>query len=371
VFIALICVGITTWRWIEARLSGNITSSPQSATLSDAQRAFDLGDLDSAISIARMIWQTTPTQTDALILLTRALIYRSYTDYDREIDREIARQITQSALDRFPQNDDIRAIYAFALQADDMPIPAAQLALDILTKDPNHTLARVTLALAYGRVGGHDNALVEARRAVATADPRYRIDSLRAQAISQSDLGRYGEAMTTIQEAIALNNKLAVLHFEHALFALQIGDADIATAAYLNILAFTPDNIKAQLRMCELYSTLRDIQTAMRYCQEVVTRAPSWADGWYFLGREYFWQGRFTSAQDALSRCTALQTAQNIPTKDLKLACWYLQGQSAEILGDCPNLTRIYTEFIDITRRGNLPQTWTYPPEGPVICVGN
>ena len=268
VFIALICVGITTWRWIEARLSGNITSSPQSATLSDAQRAFDLGDLDSAISIARMIWQTTPTQTDALILLTRALIYRSYTDYDREIDREIARQITQSALDRFPQNDDIRAIYAFALQADDMPIPAAQLALDILTKDPNHTLARVTLALAYGRVGGHDNALVEARRAVATADPRYRIDSLRAQAISQSDLGRYGEAMTTIQEAIALNNKLAVLHFEHALFALQIGDADIATAAYLNILAFTPDNIKAQLRMCELYSTLRDIQTCLLYTSD-------------------------------------------------------------------------------------------------------
>ncbi len=368
--IAVVCVGITSWRWIEARLSGNIPNNPQ-ATLNDAQRAFDSGDLDSAISIARMIWQATPTQTDALILLTRALIYRSYTDYDREIDREIARQTTQTALDRFPQNSDIQAIHAFALQADDMPVPAAQLALSVLNKNPNHTMARVALALAYGRVGGYDNALIEARRAVATDDARYLIDSLRAQAISQSDLGRYSEAMTTIDEAIAINNKLAVLHFEHALFALQIGDADVATTAYLSILAFTPQNIKAQLRMCELYSTLRDPQTAMRYCQEVTMRAPSWADGWYYLGREYFWQGRWASAQDAFSRCTALQTAQDVPYNDLHLECWYMQGQAAEILGDCPNLIRIYTEFTSITQQGNLPQVWTYPPEGPAICMGN
>jgi tetratricopeptide (TPR) repeat protein len=244
------------------------------------------------------------------------------------------------------------------------------LAQDVLNRNPNHTLARVALALAYGRVGGYDNALTQARQALETAEPQYRIDSLRAQAISQSDLGRYREAMLTMQQAITINNKLAVLQFEYALFALQVSDADTATAAYLNILAFAPTNIKAQLRMCELYSTLRDPETAMRYCQGVVNRAPSWADGWYLLGREYFWQGRFAQAQDAFSRCTALQTAQNIPTQDLHLECWYMQGQSAEILGDCDNLLRIYEEFKGITLRGNLPQTWTYPPEGPAICVG-
>lgn len=365
--IAVVCAGIASWRWIEARLGGNFNTSPP-ATLSDAQRAFDKGDLDSSISIARAIWQTNPNQVEALILLVRALVYRSYTEYDRQIDREIAVQTAKRAFEQYPQNLDIRAIYAFALQAHDHPILAAQLALEILNKNPDHTLARVALALAYGRVGGYENALTEARRAVSAVNSPYKIDALRAQAISYSDLGRYGDAIATIQAAIALNNKLAVLHFEHALFALQIGDADTATAAYLNILAFSPKNIKAQLRMCELYSTLRDSQTAMRYCQTVVTEAPSWADGWYFLGREYFWQGRFAQAQDALSRCTALQIAQNIPPNQVRIDCWYMQGQAAEILGDCDNLLRIYAEFIDITKRGILPQTWTYPPEGPPIC---
>lgn len=367
--IGIVVVGLTSWRWLEARLSGNLPINPQ-ATLNDAQRAFDKGDLDNAIAISRNIWQTSPAQIDALILLARALIYRSYADYDREIDREIALQTTQNAFDQFPQNLDIRAIHAFALQANDQPVPAAQIAQEVLNRNPNHTLARVALALAYGRVGGYENALAEARQALETTEPQYRIDSLRAQAISQSDLGRYREAMITMQQAITINNKLAVLQFEYALFALQISDADTATAAYLNILAFAPANTKAQLRMCELYSTLRDPETAMRYCQAVVDHAPSWADGWYLLGREYFWQGRFAQAQDAFSRCTSLQTAQNIPTQDLHLECWYMQGQAAEILGDCDNLLRVYAEFTDITLRGNLPQTWTYPPEGPAICVG-
>ncbi len=365
--IAMVCAGFASWRWIEARLGGTVSISPQT-TLNDAQRAFDRGDLDSTIAIAKNIWQVNPSQVEALILLVRALVYRSYTDYNREIDREVAVQLAKRAFEQNPQQADIRAIYAFALQAQDQPILAAQLALEVLNKDPNHTLARVALALAYGRVGGYENALIEARRAVSDADSPYKIDALRAQAISYSDLGRYGDAMVTIQAAIALNNKLAVLHFEHALFALQISDADTATAAYLNILAFAPENIKAQLRMCELYSTLRDTATAMRYCQTVVDEAPSWADGWYFLGREYFWQGRFAQAQDALSRCTALQIAQNIPPDKVRIECWYMQGQAAEILGDCDNLLRIYDEFIDIAKRGILPQTWTYPPEGPAIC---
>lgn len=365
--IAMVCVGFASWRWIEARLSGNINISPQS-TLDDAQHAFAKGDLDSTISIARQLWQTNPKQVEALILLVRALVYRSYDDYNRDIDREVAVQVARRAFEQNPQHVDIRAIYAFALQAHDNPILAAQLALEVLNKNPDHTLARVALALAYGRVGGYENALTEARRAVSDADSPYRIDALRAQAISYSDLGRYGEAIATVKVAIGLNNKLAVLHFEHALFALQVGDADSATAAYLNILAFEVDNIKAQLRMCELYSTLRDTDTAIRYCQSVVNSAPSWADGWYFLGREYFWQGRFAQAQDALGRCTALQTAQNIPPDKVRLDCWYMQGQAAEILGDCDNLLRIYGEFIDIAKRGILPQTWTYPPEGPAIC---
>jgi hypothetical protein len=46
-------------------------------------------------------------------------------------------------------------------------------------------------------------------------------------------------------------------------------------------------------------------------------------------------------------------------------ACWYLQGQSAEMLGDCDSLMAIRQEFLELIKQAELPQTWTYPPGGP------
>ncbi len=39
-----------------------------------------------------------PAQPDAVLLLTRALIYRSYGEYDRAIDRQLALEVTTEAL---------------------------------------------------------------------------------------------------------------------------------------------------------------------------------------------------------------------------------------------------------------------------------
>src|SRR5690606_25949219 len=106
-----------------------------------------------------------------------------------------------------------------------------------------------------------------------------------------------------------------------------------------------------------------------RYCGEVTQLAPSWADGWYQLGREYFLQGNFAAARDSLHHCSVLQVVQGVPATQRRFECWYLQGQAAEILGDCETLVATYNEFRAMTANANVQQTWTYPPEGPPGCA--
>lgn len=366
--IVLAGMGFAVWAWLDTRS----TADPQAdaaAALRRAQAAFERGDLGAASEGARQSWQDVdnPANTGALLLLVRALVYHSYSDYDRELDRVLALEIASGAYDRYPTDSDIAAAYAFALQANDQPVRAARIAEGVLNRDPEHVLARIARGLGYAGAGGFSVALTENERAAAAESP-LKMDALRALAIAYGDLGRYEEAAATIEAAIALNTRLIALHFERALYALQMGDTGAATAAYFRVLAFHPDNIKARLRMCELSSLLRESETALDYCQQVTERAPGWADGWYRLGREHYLRGDYPSAQAAFRRCTTLQIAQNVPIPERELDCWYLQGQAAEIQGDCPGLLRVYNQFRAMAAEANLPQTWTYPPEGPAIC---
>jgi tetratricopeptide (TPR) repeat protein len=362
-----IFTGILTlaWNWAAQWLNAPLSSN--SADLNDAQAAFNRGDLDTAIELARQVLDVHPNDVRAIILLARALIYRSYSDYNHALDRASALEVATQALERLPADFDLLAIHAFVLQANGQPLEAAEMAERVLDVEPNHALARLALGLSYGAVGGFDLALSETQRAAQL--PQYPLDALRALAIAYSDLGRYSEAIATIERAIELNDHLVVLYFERALYALQIGDADGATEAYFRILAYDPENVKARLRLCELSSMMRERETALSYCQEVTERAPQWADGWYQLGREYFLQGNYAAAQEHLHRCTTLQVAQNVPISERRFECWYLQGQAAEILGDCEALIAIYNEYRAMAADGGFQQTWSYPPEGPPMCT--
>jgi tetratricopeptide (TPR) repeat protein len=362
-------VGVVTlsWNWIGQRL--HINAAPQSgeSMLADANAAFSRGDLDSAISLARQVLQNARTQPDAVVLLARALVYRSYADYDRAVDRRSALELTTEALADDPDNPKLLAIHAYTLQADGQPGEAARIAQLALDENESDGLARVSLALAYGGAGSFEVALRESLQSV--QDATWQMEAQRALAISYSDLGDYQGAITAIERALTYNSRLIPLYFERALYAMQLGDADTATAAYFQVLTYDPPNVKARLRLCELSSLLREHQQAVDYCKQVTELAPSWANGWYQLGLEQFLQGDFAAAQSALHRCSSLQVMQNVPVSERRFECWYLQGQAAEIMGDCPSLIATYNEFRAMAADAAVQQTWTYPPEGPPGCA--
>jgi tetratricopeptide (TPR) repeat protein len=368
----LVGVGTLSWTWIQGMMRMPVqvplTGSSVNDRLAAAVQAFDRGDLNGVVDITRGILAEQPDRAEAIVLLARALVYRSYSDYNRGSDRQSAIQLTTMAVQRAPSNLDLLAVHAFAQSANGNPAGAAETARRVLDRDADHALARTAMALAYGNVGSFEIALRESQRA--TEGRGWRVDALRALALSQSDMGDYASARATVDRAISLNNHLPLLYFEKALYALQIGDVDSATQAYYQIVTFDPNNAKARLRLCELSSTMRERDSAVLYCSEVTRLAPSWADGWYQLGREYFLQGNFESARDSLHHCSVLQVMQGVPITDRRFECWYLQGQAAEILGDCESLVATYNEFRAMTADAVVQQTWTYPPEGPPGCMG-
>ncbi len=367
----LVGVGALSWNWLQTRLTTALNASPIGTSTSEriaaAIQAFDRGDLTNSIALSRQVLSEQPDSPEAVMLLARALIYRSYSDYHRAFDRQSALDATSDAARRSPNNLNILAIHAFTLNAAGNPAGAAETAARVLERQPEHALARTALALAYGSAGSYEIALRESQRAVQTDG--WTMDALRALAISYSDLGDYPSALATVERAIGINPQLTPLYFEKALYALQIGDVDAATQAYYQVLTVDPVNVKVRLRLCELSSMMRERDAALSYCQEVTQLAPSWTDGWYQLGREYFLQGNFLAAQNGFHRCSTLQVMQGVPASERRFECWYLQGQAAEILGDCDSLLATYNEYRAMTANVDVPQTWTYPPEGPPGCV--
>jgi tetratricopeptide (TPR) repeat protein len=224
VVIGSIGSGVYTWlsRWRppEEPIAGMNTD-----VLRSAYNAFERGDLSGTISITRQILSEQPAQPDAVLLLTRALIYRSYAEYDRAIDRQLALEVTTEAQRVEPLNPHIRAAHAFALVAMDNPAAAADVARQVLDQQPENAIARTALALAYGSVGSFEVALRESTRALDSAAGWMRMDALRAQAISQSDLGAYEEAVRAVEAAISVNPNLVLLYFERAQYALLLGAA--------------------------------------------------------------------------------------------------------------------------------------------------
>ncbi|QPC84527.1 tetratricopeptide repeat protein [Phototrophicus methaneseepsis] len=350
-----------------------LLKNPQTThSISRAEAAFANGDLDTTIEQARHVWEAEPDNADALILLVRALVYRSYTDYNNAQDRQRALQLTTGAYGQPILRTRVQGIHAFALQANEQSADATRMASAAIQREYDNMPARVAQAFGYAQQGLFDAALREARTAVeiaqSTGSP-WVMDAYRTMAVILGDMGRYNEATEAVNQAIALNRRMIPLYFEQALYAMQVSNTNNATASYFQVIALDENNAKAHLRLCEISIGLREREAAVNYCTKATELAPAWSDAWYQLGREFFLEGSLTKARDALGRCTTLQTLQNMPIEERRFECWYLQGQAAEALGDCDTLVPLYNQFQAMAAASNIPQTWTYPPEGPPRCV--
>ncbi len=368
--VMLIIVG--GWYYLQDNLSQWLVPLGEAPTLADAQLAFNAGDLANSIDYAQIAYASDNNDHEALVLLVRALIYQSYADLNQDDDRLQALTLTSTAVERSPYNMQVLGIHALALQANGFASDAQRVALRVIRNDETSMTARLALSLSYADQGIFEAALRDALRAVEIATqvaPNWRADAYRVLALAHSDLGQYEDAASAVETGISYNRRLLALHFERALYAQQVGAMDTAIAYYFNVIAFDEDNIKARFRLCEASSLLGERDAAIDWCTQVTDFAPGWSESWYWLGREYYLNGDWRNTQITLNRCSTLQVAQSVPLEDRRFECWYVQGQAAEVLRDCPNLLALYAEYQAMSDRANLPQQWFYPDDMPTICI--
>lgn len=342
------------------------------ASLSDAQTAYDTGNLERSIAYAQSVYDNDASDINALVLLARSLVYYSYADLNQDAAREQALALTTAAIEETPYNMQVLGIHAFVLQANGFSEDAQRIALRVIRHEPESITARLALALSYASQGIFEAALRDGLRAVEIADasaPNWRADAYRVVAIAYSDLGQYTEAIETVEIAITHHRRLLALHFERALYAQQLGDMDSATAYYFNVIAFDETNAKARFRLCEISSLLGERDAAVDWCLQVTDAVPGWSEGWYQLGREYYLKGDWAQAQEALGRCSMLQVAQDMPIEERRFECWYIQGQAAEVLRDCETLIPLYEEYQTMALEADLAQSWVYPDGVPTVCA--
>lgn len=342
------------------------------ATLVDVQAAYAVGDLLRTAAYAQQVYGQDNDQTLALELWVRSLIYASYAELNQETNRAEALALTSHAIERNPYDMRLLGLHAFALQANDQALDAQRVALRVIRHDEDNITARLALALAYAKQGIFEAALRDGLRAIDIAEqsaPTWRADAYRVVAIAHRDLGQYADALIAIDRALEYHRYLLAYHFERALYAQQLGDFDMATASYYHVIAFDEENMKARYRLCEMSSHLGEHAAAIDACSHVTQGLPGWAEGWYRLGREYYLNGDWAAAQDALHHCSSLQVAQGVPIDERRFECWYLQGQAAEVLRDCDHLLPLYAEYQAMSRAANLSQTWVYPDDMPLVCV--
>lgn len=343
--------------------------TPSATSVGAAQRALLRGDFETALTASQTALTRDPTESAAHVTLVRSLIYRSYVDFEYETDRADALELARLRTERADADHDVWAVYAFALQANGNPVEAVEVAERVLQVDPEHVLARSALALGYAGVGSFDRAHQESETARAhRPDDPAQFEALRAFAISTADLGNYAQAGELLDGLLEAQPRFIPLHFERALYAKQVGDAGRATEAYYQVMALAPSNVKAHMRLCELSSELNERAASQRYCAWVTEHAPDLPEGWYRLGREYYLSSDFALAQQTLNKCSSLQVTQGVPPNERIFECWYLQGQAAEILGDCRALLTIYTQFRIMASDPSVQARWVYPPEGPPMC---
>lgn len=357
---------------IQVWLAEWLSPTVELAQISDAKSAFAQGDLERTIAYTQEIYASDPNNISALELLARALVYRSYADINQDSDRDHALNLTNNAVEQSPYDMRVLGIHAFVLQANDYSDDAQRVALRVIRNEENSITARLALSLSYASQGIFTAALRDGQRAAEIANTTqldWRADAYRVLAIAHSDLGQYDLAATDIETAISFNNRLIPLHFERALYAQQIGDMDTATAYYFNVIAFDEDNAKARFRLCEVSSLLGERSAAIDWCNQVIDILPGWSEGWYWLGREYYLSGDWENTQSALNRCSTLQVAQGISIENRRFECWYIQGQAAEVLGDCDALLPLYQDYQQMALAGDLNQRWVYPDDMPTICA--
>jgi tetratricopeptide (TPR) repeat protein len=227
--------------------------------------------------------------------------------------------------------------------------------------NPNFSPLYSARAIAYTQLGRYQLAEENGWKAI-NLDP-YDLDARRAMAWPLIYLGRNGEAIEQLEQAISINPNLSSPYFQLAFEykSLRLNQPEMAIAIYEHILAnlqLSPaDEAKANLRICETYSTAirARYDWAEPYCQRAIEINPNYGSAYRELGRMQYQRRNYEGSIESFETCERLKN----PDERGDIECWSLRGLAHYWLADCDKAWTVLNQALErATRFGDDPATF-------------
>lgn len=336
-FIIIAIPSVTFWQYdrlqlVALDLVGQApTVTPFASTRAQqGQTAYLSGDVETALQYYEMAFNAQPNNVNYAYEYGRLLI---------ELDRTAeARQIGDRMIQLAPADPRGYALAASALVWSE-PTTAIPLALTGTELGIPFAPLQAALAIAYTNIGRYQEALQR-------GDLATRIDPLDAGARRSYSYpliftGRYTEAITQLEQAIAINPRVVAPYFELASLYRRINQEEMAVAIYNRVLEFAPENERAYLRLCETYAAKGLFREGEPFCQRALDINPLYADAHRMQGQLRYSRRNYEGAIDSFNTCISLGSQ--------AVECYYLRGLAHYFLGQCDDAWNVLNESIAYT----------------------
>jgi len=353
--------------WVLAGVGEEPTATPDAITLAQlGERAFLLGDIESAIGYYGQAATLAPDNIDILFEYGRMLVYRSYAGRSYAFRAEEALQVAEQAVALDQNNPRAQALLCLALLENDRAEEAIGAGLRAENLAPDYAEAKAYLSMSYRDAGRPSQAFQKADEAV-KADPD-SLDARRALAISLAYVGEFDAAIQQYERAIQIHPRFDALYFELALYYKSKDNYDGAIAAYDQVLSMEPENVKAYTRKCETYFTMREDQLAQEACEQAIQLDDTYAEAHRQFGMVKYTRRNYEGAIESFSECAALQESQGIPLVDREIECYYIRGLAWALLARCDQAWPVLQDALQMRPPEQIKGLIN---EGLMLCVDN
>jgi serine/threonine protein kinase/Tfp pilus assembly protein PilF len=245
----------------------------------------------------------------------------------------------------------IEASYASAIEDDrDKRIRILQ---EIAQKYPEEKRVHYDLAVHYRSINMHQEAIGESNKALAL-DPNYGA-ALNELAYEHAESGNFEKAIESFQKYASVNPGDANPIDSIAELNLLMGRLDEALAKYKEALETKPDFYDSCYRLAYVYALKENYPEAMKWVDEIKTRAPS-AEGkienYLWKGFYYYWLGNSEGALSELK--AAADQADSLGTTLIKAETGWLTGWIYYDRGQLDLGEKIYQNWTDFFEKTGI-----------------
>jgi len=160
---------------------------------------------------------------------------------------------------------------------------AVEAFTEVLDDNPDNVDALVGRSRAYGQLGDPQQALVDAKRAVALAPESG--EAYMARGLALLAAGSTEDGIADMEQAAALDPDNAEIFFTQAEVYIVLGEIDRALVNYDKAIDLDPRNDEYLYRRGNLYYALSELESALKDYNAAIKLDPGNAD--YYFSRSY------------------------------------------------------------------------------------